>query len=127
MAIRSFSSRTAASSRPRPDRMWARPVPSAACWPARGSWLRKPSRPATGRPPGGRRYLAAQDLEQAGLAGAVATDQAHLVAGAHQERRLLQGEATADLDAQLAGFEHLSMMADRPPGRTGYGPVSSRP
>ena len=43
----------------------------------------EPSLPDHGA--GGRGHLAAEHLEQAGLARAVATHQAHLVAGAHQQ------------------------------------------
>ncbi len=43
----------------------------------------------------------------------VPPDQADLVSGAHGERRLHQGEAAADLDGQVAGRKHLSMMRDR--------------
>ena len=53
-----------------------------------------------------RRELPAQDPQQGRLAGAVAADQSDLVAGAHREGRLHEGEAPADFHAQVAGLEH---------------------
>ena len=50
----------------------------------------------------GRLALAAEDLEQAGLARPVAADQADLVAGAHGEGGRLQREAAADLHGEVA-------------------------
>src|SRR2546421_10795394 len=64
--------------------------------------------------PSGRHCLAAKDLEEAGLARSVATHEAHRVAGAHGERRLHQGEAATDLDAEVAGLEHPSILVDDP-------------
>ena len=59
---------------------------------------------------GGR--LAAEDLEQAGLAGPVAAHQPDLVTGADGEGRPFQCEASPDLDAQLAGLKHASIVAE---------------
>src|SRR5260370_1369528 len=44
---RSFSRRSAASSRPRPERTWLSPLESLTCRRARGSWVRNPRRPCT--------------------------------------------------------------------------------
>ncbi len=60
MAIRSFSSRSAASSSSRPDRTWASPVaPTSAAMPARVLG-QEPSRPVTVRGAGRGWQLAAQ-------------------------------------------------------------------
>ena len=49
---------------------------------------------------------AAQHLEQAGLAGAVAADQADLVAGADREAGALEDDGAAHLDGELADLQH---------------------
>ena len=68
---------------------------------------------ALGRHPArGRRQLAAQDLQQAGLARTVAANEADLVAGAHREGGLLQGDAASYFDAELANVQHPTMMAE---------------
>ena len=62
----------------------------------------------------GRRRLAAQHLQQAGLAGTVATDQADLLAGAHDQRGVLDHGTPTHLDGQLAGLDHGPIIP--PPG-----------
>ena len=63
-------------------------------------------RAGDGHGPGVRWVLAAQDPDQARLAGAVAAHEADLVAGAHGEARLDQREASTDLDGEVPGLEH---------------------
>ena len=93
-----------ASSSPRPDSTWDSAVtPSSR--PAMPRVLREVAERAlavddTGR--GGRG--AAEHLEQARLAGAVAADEADLVAGAHRERRAFDDEASTDLHRDLTGL-----------------------
>ena len=57
-------------------------------------------------PPGGRLGLAAEHAEQARLAGAVAADEADLVAGHHGEVGRLDDEPAADLDRESLRLEH---------------------
>ena len=61
--------------------------------------------------PAGRRELAAQHFEQAGLARTVAADEADLVTGAQPEGRIGYNDASADFYAERLGLEHSSMMA----------------
>ena len=53
---------------------------------------------------------AAQHLQQAGLAGAVAADEADLVAGADREAGTLEHEGAADLDGELTDLQHPAMV-----------------
>ena len=61
-------------------------------------------------PTGGRLGLATEDAEQAGLAGAVAADEADLVAGHHGEVGRLDDEPAADLDRETLRLEHRSRL-----------------
>ena len=55
-------------------------------------------------PPAHGRRGAPPSTEQAGLAGAVAADEADLVAGAHGEACALDDEASTDLHRDLTGL-----------------------
>ena len=61
--------------------------------------------------------LAGEDLRERGLAGAVAPDQADLVAGRHPEADVLHEEACTGTDLELVGGDHESSKS-----RCGYGP-----
>ena len=54
----------------------------------------------------GRQRLAGQDPGQRGLAGTVAADQADLVAGTDPERRVVDEDAGARADMQVASGDH---------------------
>ena len=69
------------------------------------------------------RLGAAQHLEQAGLAGAVAADQADLVAGADREAGALEDDGATHLDGELADLQHRTMLTGRGArGRTRWPP-----
>jgi len=53
-----------------------------------------------------RVVFARQDLEQARLAGAVAADQADLVAGGHGEARVGKHPARGDVDGEIPDLQH---------------------
>ena len=57
------------------------------------------------------RALAAEHLEHARLAGAVAADEADLLPGADSEGRLDESEASANFHAEAAGLEHALIVA----------------
>src|SRR5215471_11530063 len=57
--------------------------------------------PASEHDPTGRVLIAAEDLEQACLAGAVTADQADLVAGGHGETRIGQDAARSYVDGEV--------------------------
>ena len=61
--------------------------------------------------PGRRLGLAAEDAEQAGLAGAVAADEADLVAGHDGEVGRLDDEPAADLHRESLRLEHRSRLS----------------
>ena len=67
---------------------------------------------------------AAQHLEQAGLAGAVATDQADLVPGADGEAGTLEDEGAADLHRELADLQHPTMVIAGTPPRANPLPIA---
>ncbi len=105
-AIRSFSVRARRSSRPRPESTWERTVVSSGTRVAPGVLRQVPGEvgpldEARPRPVG-----APEDPEQRGLAGAVAPDQAHLLARAHLERRAVDDPLPADLDHQATNGQH---------------------
>ena len=113
MASRSFSRRTAASSRPRPDSTWVRAV-HVVGHAVEARVLRQVAEAAgVVHDAAGRRAGAGQHLEQGGLAGAVAADQADLVAGAHGERHAVEEGRPTCLDAEVPGLEHRSRVARR--------------
>ncbi len=87
--------------------------PGGAHFDGHAAWVlsQEPEPPGYLRGAGGGRELAAQYLEQTGLAGAVTAHEANLVAGAQHEGRIGHDDAPSDLHAQLLGLEHLSMMA----------------
>ena len=58
------------------------------------------------RTPGERRLVAGDHVEQARLAGAVAADDAGLVAGAQRERQAFEDRGPGDLDRQVGDLEH---------------------
>ena len=58
----------------------------------------------------GRAVSPPRTLSRLVLPAPLRPDQADLVAGAHGEGRLDQGEAAADLHAQVPGLQHPSMM-----------------
>ena len=64
--------------------------------------------------PGGRFDLAAEHPEQAGLAGAVAADEADLVAGHDGEAGRLDDEPTADLHREPLRLQHLTRLRSPP-------------
>ena len=64
---------------------------------------------------------AAEHLQQARLAGAVAADQPDLVAGADREAGAVEDDVAADLDRELPDLQHPSMLTGRRrPGRIGW-------
>ena len=71
-------------------------------------------------PPGGRLGLAAEHAEQARLAGAVAADEADLVAGHHGEVGRLDDEPAADLHRESLRLEHRARLS-----RTAAGPSAA--
>ena len=64
-------------------------------------------------PPGGRLGLTAEDAEQAGLAGAVAADEADLVLGHDREVGPLDDEAAADRHGETLACSTASSLAGR--------------
>ena len=127
MASRSFSRRTAASSRPRPDSTWVRAV-HVVGHAVEARILRQVAEPAgVVHDAAGRHARAGQDLEQGGLAGAVAADEADLVAGAHRERHAVEEDRPACFDPEVPGLEHRSRAGtpSRPnPSRNSVRPVT---
>ena len=105
IARRSFSSSRAASSRPRPERMCS--SAGLRCLGSRSRVLRQVAERALPRTtaPAAASFSPAEDLEQAGLAGAVAAHQPDLVAGAHGEAGRRE-EPAADLDGEVSGLKH---------------------
>ena len=63
--------------------------------------------------PGEGRLGPAQHLQQARLAGPVATDEADLVAGADREAGTLEDDGATHLDSELADLQHPSMLTGR--------------
>ena len=109
--------RTIASSRPRPERMW-RTAGGGVVDAVEPGVLRQVAEPAAAvHDPGVRVGRAAEHLQQAGLAGAVAADQADLVAGAHREAGAFEDDVAAHLDRELPDLQHgrpCSQAAARP-------------
>ena len=67
--------------------------------------------------------LAGQDLGQSGLAGAVAADQADLVAGGDPEGRVLEQDARPGAELDVGGGDHGGASvgaAGRVSGRVGH-------
>ncbi len=65
--------------------------------------------------PGGGAFTR-DDLEHRRLAGAVATDQADLVAVAQLERGTLEGDPAPDLDSEVADLQHRAIVPRPDPG-----------
>ena len=59
---------------------------------------------------GERIRVAAQDLKEARLAGTVAADEAHLVAGADREADPVHDDGAAHLHSELADLQHPTMV-----------------
>ena len=105
---------------PRPDRTWVTAVrPSSDAGSMRGSCGQVAEAALAHDPAGDGLGLAAEDLEQAGLAGAVATDEADLVPGHDGEVGRLDDEPTADLHRETLRLQHRTSMPSRAPDRAG--------
>ncbi len=69
--------------------------------------------------------FSGDDLEHRGLAGAVAPDQSHLVAGAQLEGGTLEGDPAPDLDSEVADLQHRAIVPRAgPPARLVCEPFS---
>ena len=115
MAMRSFSMRSISSSMPRPGQHVG-DGRAAVEHAGDARVLRQVAEAALAHDPaGGRLGLAAEHLEQAGLAGAVAADEADLVPGHDGEVGRLDDEPAADLHREPLGLEHRSRVSGRGP------------
>ena len=74
----------------------------------------------------GGKCLAGQDLGERGLAGAVAADQADLVAGGDPERHVVHEQAGARADLELMGGDHWLSYLDEQKGTQWSGSGLSR-
>ena len=97
-------SRRTTSSRPRAERIRSRASTSGS--PMRGSCGQVADLAGRLHRAGRGQRLAGEDLGEGGLAGAVAADQADLVAGGDPEADVLHEESCAGTDLELVGGDH---------------------
>ena len=106
--------RTIASSNPRPERMW-RDGRGRLVDAVEPRVLRQVAEAAAAVHDAGVRVGgAAEHLQQAGLAGAVAADQPDLVAGADREAGAVEDDVAADLHRELSHLQHPAMLTGEP-------------
>ena len=106
IARRSFSMRTVAWSRPRPDRTWVERGDAVEEAGDAGVLREVAERALTMHDADRGGSRTPEHAQQARLARTVAADEADLVAGADRQRGAFDDETAADLNRQLAGLQH---------------------